>query len=275
MLVGHSQGSFVLAELIRQEIDGKPVQARLVSAMLLGATFTVPKGRDVGGTFKNIPVCKAPRRPAASSRSRRSARRFRRPPTRCSAGRRRPIRSPSARTPRRSAAAAASCTRTVGRRQDDRRPGPAEDAPWVTPEKPVETPYVSVPGLLTARCARTSMRRSSKSPSTATRPTRAPTTSAAISASRRTSRRTGACTSSTPISRSAICVDIVGQQTKAYFAKKSGARRQKLFGAGAFAAGCRGFACRVLPADARVLPALRGVTHAEPSALRPSALTPL
>jgi hypothetical protein len=25
--------------------------------------------------------------------------------------------------------------------------------PWVTPEKPIETPWVSVPGLLTAKCA--------------------------------------------------------------------------------------------------------------------------
>ena len=31
-----AQGSFVLAELMRQEIDGKPVQARLVSAILAG-----------------------------------------------------------------------------------------------------------------------------------------------------------------------------------------------------------------------------------------------
>jgi hypothetical protein len=33
VLVGHSQGSFILAELIRQEIDGKPTQSRLVSAI--------------------------------------------------------------------------------------------------------------------------------------------------------------------------------------------------------------------------------------------------
>ena len=59
VLVGHSQGSFVLAELIRQEIDGKPVQSRLVSAILMGATLMVPKGKDTGGTFKNIPVCKS------------------------------------------------------------------------------------------------------------------------------------------------------------------------------------------------------------------------
>ena len=59
VLVGHSQGSFILAELIRQEIDGKPTQSRLVSAILLGATLSVPRGKDVGGSFKNIPLCRA------------------------------------------------------------------------------------------------------------------------------------------------------------------------------------------------------------------------
>ncbi len=41
VLIGHSQGSYILTELLRQEIDGKPVQSRLVSALLLGATFAV------------------------------------------------------------------------------------------------------------------------------------------------------------------------------------------------------------------------------------------
>ena len=53
------RGSFILAELIRQEIDGKPAQSRLVSAILLGATLSVPRGKDVGGSFKNIPLCRA------------------------------------------------------------------------------------------------------------------------------------------------------------------------------------------------------------------------
>jgi hypothetical protein len=60
VLIGHSQGSFILAELIRQEIDGKPIQSRLVSAMLLGATMSVPVGKDVGGSFKQIPLCHKP-----------------------------------------------------------------------------------------------------------------------------------------------------------------------------------------------------------------------
>ena len=154
VLVGHSQGSFVLAELIRQEIDGKPVQARLVSAMLLGATFTVPKGRDVGGTFKNIPVCKS----AAQTGCIISFASFRStiPP---------PANTLFGRAP--AADQVAICTNPAALGGGSGQlhaymsaggrtivgPAPPKTRPWVTPEKPVETPYVSVPGLLTARCS--------------------------------------------------------------------------------------------------------------------------
>src|SRR5262249_39340356 len=57
VLVAHSQGSFILDELIRKEIDGKPIQSRMVSAILLGATLTVPRGKDVGGSFQRVPLC--------------------------------------------------------------------------------------------------------------------------------------------------------------------------------------------------------------------------
>jgi Protein of unknown function (DUF3089) len=57
VLIGHSQGSMVLTPLIKNEIDGKPVQARIISMLLLGTSLPVPKGKDVGGAFKNIPLC--------------------------------------------------------------------------------------------------------------------------------------------------------------------------------------------------------------------------
>jgi hypothetical protein len=44
--------------LIRQEVDGKPIQSRLVSAILLGATQSVPQGKDVGGAFQHLPLCR-------------------------------------------------------------------------------------------------------------------------------------------------------------------------------------------------------------------------
>jgi hypothetical protein len=59
VLIGHSQGSSMLTQLISREIDGKPVQSQMISALLLGWNLAVPKDKDVGGAFKNIPLCKA------------------------------------------------------------------------------------------------------------------------------------------------------------------------------------------------------------------------
>ena len=42
VLIGHSQGANILMHLIQNEIDGKPAQARLISAILLGANLAVP-----------------------------------------------------------------------------------------------------------------------------------------------------------------------------------------------------------------------------------------
>ena len=59
ILIGHSQGSRMLVNLIKDEIDGKPVQARIVAAYLNGTSVVVPEGRDVGGTFKSMPLCRS------------------------------------------------------------------------------------------------------------------------------------------------------------------------------------------------------------------------
>jgi len=59
VLIGHSQGSRVLVELMRREIEGSPLQSRLVSALILGFNLDVPKGGDAGGTFKQIPLCRS------------------------------------------------------------------------------------------------------------------------------------------------------------------------------------------------------------------------
>jgi hypothetical protein len=60
VLVSHSQGSFVLRRLIAAEVDRKPaVRRRMVSALLIGGSVTVAKGKDVGGDFKSIPACRS------------------------------------------------------------------------------------------------------------------------------------------------------------------------------------------------------------------------
>ncbi|MEA2376463.1 MAG: hypothetical protein QOI45_2923 [Thermoleophilaceae bacterium] len=60
VIIGHSQGTFVLRELLTKEIDPKPkARKRLISAVLLGGNVLVKKGKDVGGDFKKIPACRA------------------------------------------------------------------------------------------------------------------------------------------------------------------------------------------------------------------------
>jgi len=152
VLVAHSQGSFILNRLIREEIDGKPIQSRLVSAILLGTTIAVPKGKDVGGSFQHVPLCRSASQVGcvitfASFRSTI-------PP---------PANTLFGRVP--DANLAAACTNpaalgggsgelhayldAAGRTITSTTP----PKPWVTPEQKIDTPWVSVPGLLTARCA--------------------------------------------------------------------------------------------------------------------------
>lgn len=57
VLVGHSQGSGILTQLIKNEIEGKPIQARLVSAILMGTRLQVPVGKSVGGDLASVPLC--------------------------------------------------------------------------------------------------------------------------------------------------------------------------------------------------------------------------
>jgi hypothetical protein len=58
VFVGHSQGTFVLRQLIAKEVDAKPtVRRRLVSALLLGGNVLVKKGKTMGGDFQHIKAC--------------------------------------------------------------------------------------------------------------------------------------------------------------------------------------------------------------------------
>jgi hypothetical protein len=142
VLIGHSQGSGVLTQLLRSEIDGKPVQSRIVSALLLGTNVAVPRGKDVGGAFKNLPLCRAADQigcvityvsfrstipPPEGSRFGRVA----------EAGMEAGCTNPAALSGGRGTLQAYL---TTGTHQ------------WVTPPRKVTTPFVSVPRMLTAEC---------------------------------------------------------------------------------------------------------------------------
>ena len=58
VLIGHSQGTGMLNELLSTEIEKSKAQRKLlISAILLGGNVTVKKGKDLGGTFKKTPLC--------------------------------------------------------------------------------------------------------------------------------------------------------------------------------------------------------------------------
>jgi hypothetical protein len=61
VFVGHSQGTFVLRQLIAEEVDANAaVRRRMVSALLLGGNVLVKKGKPDGGDFQHIKACTSP-----------------------------------------------------------------------------------------------------------------------------------------------------------------------------------------------------------------------
>lgn len=60
VLLGHSQGSHILLQLMQRHIDNNDdLRARMISALTIGPTgvLEVPAGELTGGTFQNIPLC--------------------------------------------------------------------------------------------------------------------------------------------------------------------------------------------------------------------------
>jgi hypothetical protein len=150
VLIGHSQGAFILQAVIANEIDGKPVQRQLVGAYILGATFLTPKGKDVGGQFKQIPLCRKPGQLGCVVNY--SAFRSTLPP-------------PGNTLFGHSAdpAASGNCTNPAGLGDAEgslraylsgqgRLIAMGGAAPKWVADKTIDTPFVSVPGLLTAQC---------------------------------------------------------------------------------------------------------------------------
>lgn len=60
VILAHSQGSFHVVRLLKEEVDPKPEQRNLVvSAIVAGTSFQVAAGRDVGGDTQNMPLCRS------------------------------------------------------------------------------------------------------------------------------------------------------------------------------------------------------------------------
>jgi hypothetical protein len=60
VFISHSQGSFMLRQLLAEEVDPKPAARKLmVSAILLGGNVLVKKGKDTGGDFQHLKACRS------------------------------------------------------------------------------------------------------------------------------------------------------------------------------------------------------------------------
>ena len=156
VLIGHSQGSGVLIALVKNEIDGKPIQSKIVSVILGGARLQVPTGKVVGGDFKSIPLCQGPEQTGCAINFA-SFRETSPPPAdslfgaSSGAGMEAACVNPAALSGGKGDLHAylASGAEMIA----------AADTPaahdWTTPPTVIKTPFVEVPGMLTAECAKT------------------------------------------------------------------------------------------------------------------------
>lgn len=150
VLIGHSQGAHVLTRLIAEEIEGKPIQHNLVSALLIGGFVQVPVGQLTGGSFESVELCSKGDQLGCVVAY--SAFRSTIPPTQ------------EALFGRSDAVSQTACVNPAILSGDEGRlisylgtgasstDAKAETPRWVSTGSQPATPYVSVPGLLSAQC---------------------------------------------------------------------------------------------------------------------------
>jgi hypothetical protein len=142
----------VLTQLIKNEIDGKPIQSRIVSALLLGTNLPVPRGKDVGGAFQHMPLCHSAKQTGCVVTY--ASFRATAPP---------PANSRFGKVPGENMVSACTNPAALGGGRGElhayfsaRGAGIVStevvQTEWVKGGGPIDTPFVSVPGMLTAEC---------------------------------------------------------------------------------------------------------------------------
>ncbi|HJV40557.1 DUF3089 domain-containing protein [Caulobacter sp.] len=153
ILIGHSQGAAVLTRLLAEEIEGRPVHGQLVSALLMGGLVTVPPDKDVGGSFRSTPLCRSSDQIGCVITY--VTFRDRLPPPAVS------------RFGRAHDGLRAACVNPANLAGGAGRPesyfltkgflngsGGDQQTQWVRPMRPIKTPFVKTPGLVTTECVR-------------------------------------------------------------------------------------------------------------------------
>jgi len=150
VLIGHSQGAGLLTRLIASEIDGKPAQEKLVSAILAGTNLAVSNPHDGGGSFNDIGLCVS-NEDVGCAISWVSFRAEAPPPADSLFGKveqqgmRAACVNPAELDGSQGALKAMLPTDKV-------TDSMAQPGPWTTTAATIETPFVMLPGMLSAKC---------------------------------------------------------------------------------------------------------------------------
>jgi len=152
VLIGHSQGAGILKQLLAGVIEqDADMKRKMVAAYLIGTNVAVPPGGDIGGDFKRTRLCKSMQQYGCVV-TYVSFRADAPPPENSRFGK-------IADQPAMVAACTSPAALGGGKAVTDAIFGAkgaglasAPQGPWTTDNAPVTTPFVSVPGLVSAEC---------------------------------------------------------------------------------------------------------------------------
>ena len=153
VLVGHSQGTGVLSRLVREEIDGKPIQSQMVSALLMGGGgwLAVRPGDAAALIFPHTPLCRTNTEIGCIIGF--SLFRAEAPPAAGTLFVTAPVGAhPACANPAALAGGDGPLDAYLSASGETIFSGAKEAVAWTNPPRPIDTPFVKVPGLLSARC---------------------------------------------------------------------------------------------------------------------------
>jgi hypothetical protein len=151
VLIGHSQGAGILKQLLAEVIEKDPeMRRKIIAAYLIGTNVAVPPGADVGGDFQRSKLCRA-LNDFGCVVTYMSFRADSPPPENSRFGKvTQPGMVAACVNPAALAGGKSVTDAILGAKSAGLASAPM--GPWTTDNLPVTTPFVSVPGLISAEC---------------------------------------------------------------------------------------------------------------------------
>lgn len=152
VLIGHSQGARILTDIVAKEIEGQPAHKQIVSVIPIGSNLLVPKGQDVGSSFKSTPLCRSASQTGCAI-SYVSFRASTPPPEKSLFGRATGDNAVACNNPAALAGGGAAQPKVwFSKRADVSSSQGKGTAKWQALVASVDTPFFAVPGLVSTQC---------------------------------------------------------------------------------------------------------------------------